>query len=58
MFLETLQNLLLAVVLLAAAIAFAYVIVRVASFAHFRTKLEYWRSYMKEFNGGKDNGKE
>jgi hypothetical protein len=31
----------------------AYAVVRAASFAHFRTKLEYLRSVLKELRGGK-----
>jgi hypothetical protein len=30
----------------------SYVISRAASFAHFRTRLEYLRSVLKELNGG------
>lgn len=33
-------------------IVMAYVIVRVAAFAHFRTKLEYLRSALKELGKG------
>ena len=35
---------------------FAYVIVRTASFAYFRTKLEYLRSVLKELHGGERDG--
>lgn len=38
----------------AGAIGFVYFAVRVGSYAHFRTKLEYWRSFKKEMTGGKD----
>ena len=38
-------------------VIFAYVISRVVSFAHFRTKLEYLRNVLKELNrGGGPNG--
>lgn len=36
----------------------AYVLVRVASYAFFRTRLEYMRSVLRELNGGHKNGKE
>ena len=39
------------------AIVLAYAIVRSASFAYFRTKLEYLRSVLKQLDGG-SNGKE
>ena len=41
-----------------ALVVLAYVIVRAASFAHFRTKLEYLRSVLKELHGGRQNGQE
>ena len=34
-------------------IIFAYAVVRVGSFAYFRTKLEYLRSVLKALNGGR-----
>lgn len=37
-------------------IAVAYLIVRAASLAHFRTKLEYLRSMLKELGKGEHNG--
>ena len=36
-------------------IGFIYVAVRAASFAHFRTKLEYLRSVLKELRRGSNN---
>ena len=30
-------------------IAFAYLVIRAGSYAYFRTKLEYWRTFIKEF---------
>ena len=39
------------------AIILAYAIVRSASFAYFRTKLEYLRSVLKQLDGGR-NGEE
>lgn len=38
-------------------IVLAYAVVRSASFAYFRTKLEYLRSVLKQVNG-EHNGKE
>lgn len=39
-------------------VAIAYAVVRAASFAHFRTKLEYLRTMMKEVGGDQQNGKD
>lgn len=36
----------------------AYAVVRVASFAHFRTRLEYLRSVLREIHGGRRNGED
>jgi hypothetical protein len=35
-------------------VALAYLIVRAASWAYFRTKLEHFRTTMKELKGGTD----
>ena len=37
-------------------VGFIYVAVRAASFAHFRTKLEYLRSVLKELRGRSTDG--
>ena len=42
--------------LVLALIVFAYLLVRAASFAYFRTKIEYLRQMMKELKG-EENGK-
>lgn len=39
------------------ALVLVYVLVRAASFAHFRTKLEYFRQMLKELEKGDSNGK-
>ena len=39
------------------ALVVVYVLVRAASFAHFRTKLEYFRQMIKELDKGDPNGK-
>ena len=43
---------------IALLIIVAYAVVRVASFAHFRTRLEYLRGVLKELHGGRRNGEE